>query len=164
MGERHQREIALTTVIASSANIGVLKRPPGFAVYSAEGGFMPSFPIYILDFDDVTEIVFPPARNDIGHTEFWENTIAARVAKQHGLPVTPLKNLPYCQRRARIVTKTKSAFVLFGEKQTKPLLKQISEAVSIARLAWRFDEHESRLPFDVAEFHRLLAEFRKATM
>lgn len=48
------------------------------------------------------------------------------------------------------------AVIYFGERHTKKLLRSISESVGLPELQWRFDEHEKRLEFDVAEFERLL--------
>ena len=41
------------------------------------------FPLYILDDDTLVIIVA-----DVSHSEFWESTVAAIVAKEHGVPVT----------------------------------------------------------------------------
>lgn len=48
------------------------------------------------------------------------------------------------------------AFAYYGERQSKKLLKLIAKSVGLSELQWRFDEHEQRLEFDVAEFERLL--------
>lgn len=69
-------------------------------------------------------------------------------------PTARLLNLPYCQRRARVSSK---GLVFYGERQSKQLLRKISKATSEVDLRWAFDEHETRLPFDVQEFERLLA-------
>ena len=50
----------------------------------------------------------------------------------------------------------KEAVIYFGERHTKKLLRSISKSVGLPELQWRFDEHEKRLEFDVAEFERLL--------
>jgi len=75
------------------------------------------------------------------------------VAKHYRIPLKPLENLPYCQRRARV---TSSGLVYYGEKQTKKLLLAIKKALGESELTWVFDDHEMRLPEDVSEFNQLL--------
>ena len=85
------------------------------------------------------------------------NTVAAIVATHFGLSVKRLLNLPYCQRRARIVVREDEAVVYYGERPSKKLLKLIAKSVGMPHLEWRSDEHEQRLDFDVAEFRRVVA-------
>ena len=118
---------------------------------------MHSFPIYILDLSGEDVVVFPDDRRDLDHTEYWETTVAALVAAHYRVPVRPLKRLPYCQRRARIVLRSGQAIAWYGERQSKRLLRIISRAVGIPSLQWGHDEHEQRLEFHVAEFKGLLA-------
>jgi hypothetical protein len=113
-----------------------------------------TFPIYILEFDGEDVVVFPEGQTDIPHSEFWEQTVAPLLAKHVSIPLKPLLNLPYCQRRARVSSK---GLVFYGERQSKKLLRTISKATGEADLRWAVDEHEVRLPFDVQEFKRLLA-------
>jgi len=106
-----------------------------------------SYPIYIVEFKPQKfVIVFENEKQDIQHTEFWEQTVARVTAKYLGVPRSELLNLPYCQRRARIINQ----IVFYGEDQTPALLDQIMTAVDESGLVWRFDEHEARLPMDVA--------------
>lgn len=113
-----------------------------------------TFPIYILDLQSEELVVFPKDKADISHSDFWEQIVAPFVAAHFSIPLKPLLNLPYCQRRARVSSK---GFVFYGERQSKKLLRTISTATGEADLRWAFDEHEARLPFDVQEYKRLLA-------
>ena len=116
-----------------------------------------SFPVYILDLSGTDRVVYPNGRLDIPHADFWKGTVAAIVADHFDLQVKRLLNLPYCQRRARIVVREDDAAVAYyGERQSKKLLKLIAKSVGLPNLEWRPDEHEQRLDFDVVEFERLL--------
>jgi len=111
---------------------------------------MSSFPIYILDDDSIH---FPEGKADLDHSDFWESTVARIVARQYHVPLEDLLNLPYCMRRARIVGQN----VLYGEKQTKKLLRLIERAVGEKGLKWLFDEHEQRLSHDREALSALIA-------
>lgn len=112
-----------------------------------------SYPIYILDLEDGgPTILFPEGKVDLDHSVFWEQKVAAIVAKHYRLPVKDLKNLPYCFRRARI----SGDIVYYGEKFTKSLLKQIEKAVGEKGLRFVYDEHEQRLSYDVDDFNALV--------
>ena len=113
-----------------------------------------TYPIYILDLHTEERIVFPKEKADISHSEFWEQTVAPIIAEQFSIPLRLLLNLPYCQRRARV---TAQGLVFFGETHSAKLLKKISKATGETDLRWAYDEHETRLSFDVLEFKRLLA-------
>ena len=111
-----------------------------------------NYPIYILDFGDSKfEIVFPEGKKDLMHVEFWKYTVAPMVAKRLRLSLKELENLPYCQRRARICGKN----VYYGEEPSHELLRQIKEAVGEKALAFVYEEHETRLEFDIMEFTAL---------
>ncbi len=64
---------------------------------------MTSYPVYLLRLGDKTVIVAPDEREDVGHTDFWEQKVAAIVGSHFHIPVEKLLNLPYCQSRARVV-------------------------------------------------------------
>jgi hypothetical protein len=113
-----------------------------------------TYPVYILNLDREELVVFPDDKADIPHSDFWEQTVAPFLADHFSMPLKPLLNLPYCQRRARM---SSSGVVFYGERQSKKLLQTISRATGETDLRWVFDEHESRLPADVQEFERLLA-------
>lgn len=104
-----------------------------------------SFPIYILD-DDT--IIF--TKKDLNHVEFWEDEVCEILSQKTNIPKKRLINLPYCQRRARIV----GEHLYFGEKISKVLLKKISKTVSVD-LKFVYDEHEKRLSYDVSKFKSL---------
>ncbi len=112
-----------------------------------------TFPIYILDLDDNDQVVFPDGKADISHLEFWEETAAAIVTEHFAIPLEPLKNLPYSQRRARI---SSNGLVYYGKEQSSELLETIAATVGESGLKWAFDEHEQRLEFDLMEFEELL--------
>ncbi|MBY0460865.1 MAG: hypothetical protein K2V38_26395 [Gemmataceae bacterium] len=112
---------------------------------------MKSYPIYLLDMGGDATIVFPDGKADLDHSDFWEATVARIVARELHLPLEALVNLPYCQRRARI----SGNVVYYGERATKGLLRQIEKAVGATGLRFVYDDHETRLEFDVMEFTAL---------
>ena len=108
-----------------------------------------SYPIYILDVgQDDYLIVFPEGKEDLNHSDFWEQTVARIVARHLHLPLEELLNLPYCQRRTRISGK----IVYYGERTSRKLLKMIEKAVGETGLEWGYDDHEMRSEFDVSAF------------
>lgn len=112
-----------------------------------------TFPIYLLRFEDQWQVIVPEDRQDIGHTDFWEQTVSHLVAKRFRLPQKDLENLPYCQRRARIVEPDK---IYYGEEFDPRLLDAIRNAVGKVKLEFRYDDHERRLQEDVSQLKRLL--------
>lgn len=118
--------------------------PNGATETDPEGGF----PLYILDDDTLIVVV-----SDMSHCDFWESTVAAIVAEERGLPLTAILNLPYCQRRARIVGNR----VYCGEEVSRALLRSI-EAATGRRLTLVYDEHETRCPTSAAEFKSLVKQ------
>jgi hypothetical protein len=113
---------------------------------------MNSYPIYMLQLGKRWKIVFPEGQEDIGHCDFWEETVSHLVADFFEVPQRKLVNLPYCQRRARICGDK----VYYGEKPWQTLLARIMKAVGNENLVFVHDEHERRLEADVREFKRLL--------
>ena len=113
---------------------------------------MTTFPVYLLQPGEDWQIVFPADEQDIGHTVFWEQTVSFIVAQHYGIPQKTLANLPYSQRRARIVGNT----AYYGERPDAELLHLLREAVGNADLIFAFDEHERRLRQDVRLFRRLV--------
>lgn len=109
-----------------------------------EGGF----PLYILDDDTLIVVV-----RDMSHCDFWESTVATIVAEAHGLPLSAILNLPYCQRRARIVGNR----LYCGEEVSPALLRSI-EAVTGRTLKLIYDEHETRCPISVGKFTSLVKQ------
>ena len=113
-----------------------------------------SYPIYILDLGEgEPTIVFPKNKEDVDHSDFWEREVAGIVARHFKLNPKDLENLTYSQRRARIAGQN----VLYGEKQTKKLLRLIEKAVGEKGLRFVYDDHEKRLDSDVLEFTALIA-------
>lgn len=114
------------------------------------------FPVYFLQIGDTLQVVFPEDKEDIGHTEFWEGTVSHIVSKHYNVPQAELANLPYCQRRARIV----GDICYYGETPESTLLDQVRQAVGNTRLAFHHDDHEKRLKEDVLEFRKLVRRYR----
>jgi hypothetical protein len=115
---------------------------------------MRTFPIYLLELADVV-VCYPEDRRDIDHSEFWETTASRLVAEHYKIPQRLLANLPYCQRRARVVGNR----VFYGEKPDAKLLRLIRKALGNGKLVFVHDEHEKRLEYDVAEFRKLVDRF-----
>jgi hypothetical protein len=115
-----------------------------------------SFPIYILHLGPAVKIVFPENRADLAHPDFWEQTVCQLVARHFGISPTKLANLPYCQRRARIVGHK----VYYGETHDPELLRKIREALGNSELVFCYDDHEKRLREDVRHFRRLVRDRR----
>lgn len=112
-----------------------------------------SFPIYIIDNNGKDYIVVSDI--DINHVEFWEKTVHKLVALLYKLPANKLKNLPYCQRRARIV----DDIIYYGEQTSKELLKEIRLKCNNNKLKFKYEEHEKRLNYDKKLFEKLLRKF-----
>lgn len=117
---------------------------------------MSTFPIYILGLGDMTKVVFPATRKDIGHVTFWETTVSHLVARHFSIPQARLYNLPYCQRRARIA---ESNQVFYGEQPDPDLLQLIRQTLGNNHLTFCHDGHEKRLREDVCQFRKLLRRF-----
>ena len=115
-----------------------------------------TFPVYLLQLGEEWKVVFPENRRDIGHTEFWERTVSHIVALHFGIHQTKLANLPYCQRRARIVGNK----VYYGETHKPELLDFIRDAVGNEELVFCHDDHEKRLREDLLQFRKLAARYR----
>ena len=114
---------------------------------------MQSYPIYILDLEQ-TAVVFPANKEDLGHCEFWEQMVHKMVADYYKVPPERLFNLPYCQRRGRVVGQR----IYYGEKDdNNDLLQLIRRTVQDDMLVFYSDVHERRLKEDVREFRRLTA-------
>ena len=117
---------------------------------------MQTYPVYLLELGDTTQVVFPEGKQDIGHMDYWESVVSHLVAKNYHIPQTKLANLPYCQRRARVVGDS----CLYGEKADPTLLNQIRQAVGQDNLVFVYDDHEKRIRGEVLEFRRLVRRYR----
>jgi len=114
---------------------------------------MDTFPVYFLQLGDDLHVIVPEDRQDLGHTEFWEQTASHLVAQHYGIPQEPLANLPYCQRRGRVVGNT----LYVGTRRPDPkLVKAVREAMGNDPLTFAHDAHERRLREDVRQFRRLV--------
>ena len=116
---------------------------------------MRTFPIYLLELGDRFVVCYPEDRTDTGHSQFWEKTASAMVAEHYKIPQRLLANLPYCQRRARVVGKR----IYHGEEFEPKLLRLIRKALNDRKLFFVYDDHEKRLQYDVSEFRQLLHRF-----
>lgn len=114
-----------------------------------------TFPIYLLELGTEIVVFHPEGFEDIGHSEFWENTVSRLVAEHYKIPQRLLINLPYCQRRGRVVGNK----VYYGEKPNTKLLRLIRKALANSKLVFVHDDHEKRLPYDVSEFKKLMDRF-----
>src|SRR5690242_14200468 len=123
--------------------LGRLRREPPYKYADAlqNAAPAPSYPLNLLDLSDTLQAVCPEGKADIGHTAFWEQTVAAVLARQYRTPVSRLANLPYCQRRARVV----GDIVYYGERPVPELLQAVRQAVGNEALVFYHDKHEKRL-------------------
>jgi hypothetical protein len=117
-----------------------------------------SFPIYILHLGSEVQIIFPENQKDLDHPDFWEQTVSLLVACHFGIPPRKLANLPYRQRRARVVGNK----VYYGETHDPALLRLICESLGNSELVFCYDDHEKRLRGGVRQFRRL-AKGRRPT-
>ena len=117
---------------------------------------MQTFPIYLLELGDGLVVCYPEDRRDIDHSTFWETTASRLVAEHYKIPQRLLVNLPYCQRRARVVGNR----VFYGEKLDAKLLRLIRKTLGNSKLVFLYDEHEKRLRYDVSEFRKLIGRAR----
>lgn len=117
---------------------------------------MKTFPVYILEAPEGLSIFVPKIRRDIGHTEFWETTVAPIVSVRYGISLKAIKNIPYCLKRARIVPKKNVAY--FGDEADVRILEALRRETGLPELRFVYDDHERRLPYDVQVFESLLAK------
>lgn len=103
------------------------------------------FPVYMLDDDTILYLC-----EDLTHIEFWDRVVSSVVSEKTGIVRRKLSNLPYCQRRARVVDKK----FYCGEVISDELFKRIEEELQM-RLKYIYDEHETRCPISVYEFKGL---------
>jgi hypothetical protein len=115
-----------------------------------------SYPIYILRLGATIRIVFPEGRQDLDHPDFWEQTVSFLVARYYEIPPRKLVNLPYCQRRARVVGDK----VYYGETPDPQLLRLIRETIGNPKAVFWYDDHETRIKEEVRELLRLLRRRR----
>ena len=91
------------------------------------------FPVYLLDDGSVFF-----AREDLGHTEFWERDVALEASRRLGVPLDGIMNLPYCQRRGRVV----GGVLYCGEFLSRIELRSVERSVGM-RLRVVHDDHET---------------------
>lgn len=108
-----------------------------------------TYPIYILE--QPLRIIFPEDKRDIGHVKFWEKVVSKIVAKETGISLYDLNNIPYSCKRARVV----GDIVYYGEEQSDDLLSAIKESTGNSNLKFAYDDHEKTLKFDIKEFEFL---------
>lgn len=111
-----------------------------------------SFPIYMIQNKGKWIVVTSPGRRDIKHTTLWETLVSKMVAKECGLKYSDIKNLPYCQMRARIVQSlTGKGKLYFGDHFTKEQKSVIKHA--FGDLDFIYDEHEKMSEYDLDIFN-----------
>lgn len=96
------------------------------------------FPVYILDDDSIFYTT-----KDCGHVEYWEDFVSLKVSSKYNVPLYLVKELPYCQRRGRVVLNN----FYCGEDISKSLLSKIEKVLSM-KLKLIFDDHEIRCPIE----------------
>lgn len=107
------------------------------------------FPLYLLDDGSVFF-----AREDLGHVEFWEREVALEVSRRFRVPLSGVLNLPYCQRRGRVVWD----ILYCGDRLSRVELKSVERAVGI-RLRVVHDDHETRCALSHGEFRALSSPY-----
>lgn len=105
------------------------------------------FPVYILDDDTIIFL-----KEDIGHVEFWEQHVSLVASKKFNISRHLIKNLPYCQRRGRVVLNN----FYCGEKISKKLIGNIEKTLG-CKLKFVYDDHETRCPFETSSFNGLIS-------
>jgi len=113
-------------------------------VNNLDGGF----PLYILD-DETIIYIFA----DWDHSKLWRNFVCKEVSVKYGISFVELFNMPYCQRRGRVVGKN----LFCGEKITKKLFLRIKKILGMD-LVLCYDEHETRCELSVARLESLKIE------
>lgn len=118
-------------------------------------GCLESYPLYLLQLDDGFIVCYPEPLTDIDHSEFWETIASRLIAEHYKIPQRLLLNLPYCQRRARVVGNR----VYYGEQPDAKLLRLIRKALGNRKLVFVHDSHEKRLRHDMSEFKKLIYRY-----
>lgn len=104
------------------------------------------FPVYLLDDGHV---LF--AREDLGHVEFWERSVAAEVSRRFGVPLPVILDLPYCQRRGRVV----GGVFYCGERLSRAEMRAVEGVLGMG-LRLVYDDHERRCAISLGEFRSFL--------
>lgn len=105
-----------------------------------------SYPVYIIDDGKI----FLKKESHLSHVDFWEKEVAIYVAKKFKIPLKQIINLPYCQKRGRLVNDN----FYFGEKETRGIKKEIKKIVG-KKIDIVYDEHEKMSLYDRAVFNAL---------
>ena len=90
------------------------------------------FPVYILDTGDILYTI-----EDKNHVDYWEETVHQIVAAKLKVPRSEIRNMPYCQKRARVV----GNILYCGDKLSKATLRKINKLLG-CELILKFDDHE----------------------
>jgi hypothetical protein len=109
-----------------------------------------SYPVYILD--DNT-IVY--TKDDMDHIDFWEQEVVPKLSIKMSIPISSLMDLPYCQKRGRVVGK----HFYCGEKVSEKLMDKIREILGEEALCLVYDDHEKRLKYDYQNFKNLKGKY-----
>ncbi len=107
------------------------------------------FPIYILDDDSIEYL-----QEDCDHSRFWSETVSKKVSQNTGIPLRILIDMPYCQRRARVV----GSRLYYGEKMSAFLFNKIKNILKMD-LVLVHDEHEARCEISLMQFNGMKKGF-----
>lgn len=105
-----------------------------------------SFPVYITDDGKI----FFKKEKDLGHNEFWEEEVSLYVAKKFKVSLQEIINLPYCQKRGRLVNEK----FYFGEKPNKSIKNKLEKTFG-KKIEIIYDDHEKMSKYDRFVFDSL---------
>jgi hypothetical protein len=108
------------------------------------------YPLYILD--DGTVFLCDKGMN---HVDYWEETVCFAAARALGVSASEIANMPYCQKRARVVGDN----LYCGDKLSKAVLKKINKLVG-RELVLKYDDHETRCDISVRHLKGLRTQGR----
>lgn len=121
---------------------------------------LPSHPFYIVPVGKEWRVFKYSGPHDVGHPDYWRQSVALVVAKYTRLSYAALRELPYCLPRGRFVARCSlpkfrgRAVLFFGEALNagqRRALKTVYGEIPIVH-----DEHEVRLPADVQAYEALV--------
>jgi hypothetical protein len=99
------------------------------------------FPVYILDDDTIIYDI-----QDVNHVDYWRDIVSVVFSKKYNITRSDIIDLPYSQRRARVVGNN----FYCGERITKKLIKKIEKTLN-RKLNYIYDEHETRCEFETSK-------------
>ncbi len=121
-----------------------------------------SHPFYLVPLGGGWRVFRHTGTRELAHPDYWRQNVAVVVAKYLRLPFAALRELPYCMHRGRYVARCElpalegRAALFIGEKLDPAQLAAVRAAYG--DLPILHDEHEVRLPEEVAALDTLLRE------